>query len=551
MFLKRKKPHQQSSLNPFSSPEIDSAIPAPTLADMPEPGSTRLRKRPKKEKAQNSLQPIEPEEAPQPAQKSEEMPKKTVIRKRPVLIAVCLAVILAIGLSCLYFLRFKPPAPETDARHEQYLAAEELCQMNPGQAAIAFYKLGDYQDARQRSFALWDKIAQRKTICSADYHIAAVKNDGTVVVAADTSVETLPHYSTQEARPKGLENVEAWTDIIAIDTTLSHIVGLKADGTVVAVGANTFGECNVSQWTDIVSVVAGRRQGGFYTIGLKADGTLVFAGASFFGFGVPDWTDVVKIFTGESLLVGLKADGTVVTAGGSFYETRPLSDWTDIADICLVYNSIFGLKTDGTVLSIMDSLNGTYTDTKWTDISAISTFGGFLYGIKTDGTLVAYPDQGYDMTVLTDIAAVAGFPSNLVCLKTDGTVLAPWGRSAATGQPYWSAVDGWTDMVEIYDFQTHGSFGRCLIGLKRDGTVKFRGYADAQVYSQTLSQWSDIKLPANQKIPTPSGWVFFTSLTLLYLPFPQKLCYNDIIPTKARYLLCQTTNWTPPCRIPP
>ena len=31
----------------------------------------------------------------------------------------------------------------------------------------------------------------------------------------------------------------------------SHTVGLKADGTVVAVGVNSYGQCYVSEWTNI------------------------------------------------------------------------------------------------------------------------------------------------------------------------------------------------------------------------------------------------------------------------------------------------------------
>ena len=52
------------------------------------------------------------------------------------------------------------------------------------------------------------------------------------------------------------------------------LVGLRMDGTVVAVGNNEYGQCDVSGWTDIVSVAAG----GAYTIGLKADGTVVAVG---------------------------------------------------------------------------------------------------------------------------------------------------------------------------------------------------------------------------------------------------------------------------------
>ena len=55
-----------------------------------------------------------------------------------------------------------------------------------------------------------------------------------------------------------------------------HTVGLKADGTVVAVGENYLGQCNVGNWTDIVQVAAGS----YHTVGLKADGTVVAVGSN-------------------------------------------------------------------------------------------------------------------------------------------------------------------------------------------------------------------------------------------------------------------------------
>ena len=53
-----------------------------------------------------------------------------------------------------------------------------------------------------------------------------------------------------------------------------HTVGLKAEGTVVAVGWNTYGQCNVNDWRDIVAICAGDG----HTVGLKADGTVVAVG---------------------------------------------------------------------------------------------------------------------------------------------------------------------------------------------------------------------------------------------------------------------------------
>jgi len=53
-----------------------------------------------------------------------------------------------------------------------------------------------------------------------------------------------------------------------------HTVGLSSDGTVVAVGYNDEGQCNVGGWRDIVQVAAG----GYHTVGPKSDGTVVAAG---------------------------------------------------------------------------------------------------------------------------------------------------------------------------------------------------------------------------------------------------------------------------------
>jgi hypothetical protein len=49
---------------------------------------------------------------------------------------------------------------------------------------------------------------------------------------------------------------------------------VKADGTVVATGYNPYGQCEVSGWSDIVAVSAGS----YHTVGLKSDGTVVAVG---------------------------------------------------------------------------------------------------------------------------------------------------------------------------------------------------------------------------------------------------------------------------------
>jgi hypothetical protein len=51
-------------------------------------------------------------------------------------------------------------------------------------------------------------------------------------------------------------------------------VGLKSDSTVVAVGHDLWGNCNVDGWTNIIQVTAGTD----HTVVLKSDGTAIAVG---------------------------------------------------------------------------------------------------------------------------------------------------------------------------------------------------------------------------------------------------------------------------------
>ena len=151
-----------------------------------------------------------------------------------------------------------------------YLMAEESeSDGNKTQAAMNFGKASGYSDASERSFALWDDIADRETVSAGAYHTVAVKTDGTVV-----ATEFSGNYYGGQC------DVEGWTDIIAVSAGENHTVGLKSDGTVVAVGweLSDFND-KVSEWTDIVAVSAGSN----YVVALKSDGTAVAAGSNFHG----------------------------------------------------------------------------------------------------------------------------------------------------------------------------------------------------------------------------------------------------------------------------
>ena len=73
---------------------------------------------------------------------------------------------------------------------------------------------------------------------------------------------------------------------------MNHTIGIKKDGTCVAVGDNSYRQCNVSSWKDIKQIAAGSN----HTIGLKKDNTCVVIGDNSNGqCNVQNWKDVVLL----------------------------------------------------------------------------------------------------------------------------------------------------------------------------------------------------------------------------------------------------------------
>lgn len=161
-------------------------------------------------------------------------------------------------------------------------------------------------------------------------HTVGLDNAGNVHIAG-LHAETL----LREIADKQNE----WTNIISISTggssgrgTLGkgHVVGLRADGTVVAAGDNSFGQCNVEEWSDIIAVSAGD----YHTVGLKSDGTVVTTqGENDFPetcAAIKDWTNITAVSAGYGYTLALKADGSVQAAGFDQDGQSDVSDWANI-----------------------------------------------------------------------------------------------------------------------------------------------------------------------------------------------------------------------------
>ena len=277
------------------------------------------------------------------------------------------------------------------------------------EAAIAFGKLGNYKDAEQKCNDLWKKVAIRVSL-SAYIHTVGLKNDGTVVAVGFNLDDQC--------------DVSKWKDIVAISAGFKHTVGLKSDGTVVAVGSNYYGQCDVSDWKDIVAISAGY----VHTVGLKSDGTVVAVGDNDYGqCNVSDWKDIVAISAGGFHTVGLKTDGTVVTVGDNDYGQCNVSDWKDIVAISASNYHTVGLKSDGTVVAVGDNDYGECDVSDWKDIVAISAGEDHTVGLKSNGTVIAVgenDDGKCNVSGWKNIVSISAGANYTVGLKTDGTVIA-------------------------------------------------------------------------------------------------------------------------------
>lgn len=125
------------------------------------------------------------------------------------------------------------------------------------------------------------------------------------------------------------EGIEQWKDIVDISSKGYVVAGLKSDGTVVCAVATgrlvdadgtilrNYGsdsylvavkkeELNVDDWKNIIAVTASDKG----IIGLKDDGTVVAVGV--FADEFSEWKDIIAISDGYSHVVGLKKDGSFV-----------------------------------------------------------------------------------------------------------------------------------------------------------------------------------------------------------------------------------------------
>lgn len=315
----------------------------------------------------------------------------------------------------------------------KYLYAEQMTKSDMFEAAMLYAELGDYKEAKQKNIECWNNVRKNPTIAAGFNYTVAVKEDGTVAAAGDNE--------------KGQCNVSSWNNIVSVVVGPNHTIGLKSDGTVVATGDNEDGQCNVSGWKDIISVATGDD----HTVGLKADGTVVFTGTGDRIKECEKWHDIVQVVASCQFIAGLKADGTVeilndYLGSNSFYEK--IKDEKDVKKIVSCVGTIAALKNDGTV--VVASVN----------------------------------EDRYNTSSLTGIKDIFAGYHELIILKEDGTIRV----LGAFVEKYNAEAYKWKNIVEASSAYDH------LVALRENGTVVAIGNPEYDQGECNVSSWKNIKV---------------------------------------------------------
>lgn len=320
-----------------------------------------------------------------------------------------------------------------------------------------------------------------------------------------------------EDQPKAVSSKPADRPVFQVAESRDHTVVLLPNGTVYAYGDNQYGQCDVSQWRDIVSVAAGPR----CSVGLCADGTVKAVGAAsmkYYSLDTSDWTNITaiaaddKIYgllpSGDWMLTGdadwinglhgdnncisiiggrgvsfLMADGTVDGEWHLGYRDDNLDDnlddtvrkWTEITKVAAGDYHIVGLRSDGTVTAICapyrngcpvskDGMHDECAVGDWRGIKDIAVSSNHTVGLCADGTLKAtgLNKKGQcNVSHLQNVKAIAVSDHHTVALLSDG-------RVEAVGDFYRSSrcnVFDWTDVAEIWACRDFTA------ARKHDGTI--------------------------------------------------------------------------------
>ena len=326
---------------------------------------------------------------------------------------------------------------EDKARLCDYRRAEELLSAgSPEEAEALFTSLGGFEDAADRALGCrYERASALESAGELSEAGALFASLGgyldaetrlvriaTAVTGISDEDEALSVFRgmTPEARAKR-EALGALRDALPqgiIAVGFYHTVGLQSDGTVVACGDNSYGQCDVGALHDVKAVAAGA----YHTVALHSDGTVSAIGRdSEEQCATAEWRNVTAIAASDYATFGLTEDGTLLCTG--FYDYTEPESWSGLKAVAGGSYNLAALRADGSVWSYpalkgLDALRGA-------EVLDVNT--GYAVAVLGDGSVVS---TNFDLSAWHDILAVSASSTAILALDAQGRVSAHFFRES-------------------------------------------------------------------------------------------------------------------------
>ena len=211
-----------------------------------------------------------------------------------------------------------------------------------------------------------------------------------------------------------------------------HTVGLKSDSTVVAVGNNEYGQCDVGNWTDIIQFDSSQ----YNTVGVKSDGTVVAVGLGS-GCDIGGWMLFAYRFVNWTGDVGTIADvnaaSTNITMSGDYSITANFVAVYDLTTSSTAGGSVTtpgeGTYTydEGTVVDLVATPDAGYRFDEWTgDVGTVADVNDSTTTITMNGdySITANFVKTYDLTTSSTAGGSVTTPGEGTYNCDEGTVVS-------------------------------------------------------------------------------------------------------------------------------
>ncbi len=392
-------------------------------------------------------------------------------------------------------------------------AMDAIAADKPKEAIPDFIYLGTYEDSEEQLLTLaraflsaddygnallaWQGGGSAATTSSKIKQSIAEMRQGVVervslsdtlllAVTPEGMVRALAYQKDAPVSEEALTALMSWTDIAKLSVSENTALGLKKNGTAVAVSlVDGVAAPDVSGWKKVTDILALNDA----CFGATASGRMVYAG-DLEKLGIAEktlrnWGDIASICGDEDYIVGLKYGGQVVALGSNVFGQCDVSDWRSITAVLAVRDDnigyTLGVKEDTSAVSAGSATLGQGELSTWTNIAKCASDGRTSLGLSWAGTILFAGESKDELSAArkwTNIVDIAMGGGQAVGLQKDGTVVTtPDGFSGA------SNIANWTNIVAVWAGED------CVLGLDADGTLHMAGAGYTSISGSNWDLW--------------------------------------------------------------